>query len=105
MRRPVDLADYVEHFRARVLQDALNEATAAYWLRRAETFEWACSRPGDLLGPHTTPAQRAARDQEKRAIAAACRHRASLAPLQTQPAADVWAALADAERPTWPDAA
>lgn len=33
-----DLAAYVEHFRARVLQDALNEALPSYWLRRAETF-------------------------------------------------------------------
>lgn len=33
-----DLAEYVEHFRHRVLQDALAEATSAYWLRRAETF-------------------------------------------------------------------
>lgn len=31
-------AKFVEHFRARVLQDALAEALPAYWLRRAETF-------------------------------------------------------------------
>lgn len=30
--------EYVEHFRHRVLQDALAEATAAYWMRRAEQF-------------------------------------------------------------------
>ncbi len=34
----MDLNEYVEHFRARVLQDAFNEATAAYWTRRAEKF-------------------------------------------------------------------
>jgi hypothetical protein len=33
-----DLATYVEHFRARVLQDTLAEALPAYWLRRAKTF-------------------------------------------------------------------
>ena len=33
-----DLPDVVEHFRKRVLQDALTEATAAYWNRRAEQF-------------------------------------------------------------------
>ncbi|HWI43257.1 MAG TPA: hypothetical protein VNS81_06525 [Nocardioides sp.] len=33
-----DLEEHVEHFRTRVLQDALAEATAKYWLRRAETF-------------------------------------------------------------------
>lgn len=34
----MDLDAYVSHFRARVLQDALAEATTAYWTRRAETF-------------------------------------------------------------------
>lgn len=33
------LADTVEHFRKRVLQDALNEATAAYWRKRALDFD------------------------------------------------------------------
>lgn len=33
-----DLPEYVDNFRRRVLADALQEATAAYWLRRAETF-------------------------------------------------------------------
>ncbi|HET7386140.1 MAG TPA: hypothetical protein VFJ19_05670 [Nocardioidaceae bacterium] len=33
-----NLAAYTEHFRARVLQDALNEATPRYWRRRAEQF-------------------------------------------------------------------
>lgn len=28
----------LEHFRRRVVQDALQEATAAYWTRRAKTF-------------------------------------------------------------------
>jgi hypothetical protein len=32
---PYDL----EHFRARVLQDAMNEAFAPYWRRRAEWFD------------------------------------------------------------------
>lgn len=34
---PLDLD--VEHFRARVLQDALAEATSSYWLRRAVELE------------------------------------------------------------------
>lgn len=55
-----DLDDFVRHFSTRVLQDALNEATAAYWLKRAETFE--------AVGN--------ARCDE---IAIACRNRASLA--------------------------
>lgn len=43
-------SDYVTHFRARVLQDALAEATVEYWRRRAETFEWAKPRHGERHG-------------------------------------------------------
>jgi hypothetical protein len=50
----------VEHFQRRVLEDALNEACSAYWLRRADDF----AKVG-------TPAC----DE----IAQACRHRAELA--------------------------
>src|SRR4051812_35810244 len=32
------LADHVDHFRARVLQDAIAEATSSYWNRRARQF-------------------------------------------------------------------
>jgi hypothetical protein len=35
---PRRLVEDVEHFRRRVLQDALAEATSAYWHRRAEDF-------------------------------------------------------------------
>lgn len=56
------LHTYVTHFFRRVLQDAWIEATAAYWLRRAEIF--------DAVG---TPAC----DE----IAQACRNRATLADL------------------------
>ena len=55
-----DLSEHVQHFRQRVLQDALAEATAAYWQRRAQQFA--------AVG---TPAC----DE----IALACRNRASLA--------------------------
>lgn len=34
----IDLSGYIDHFRARVLQDALAEATADYWLRRGAAF-------------------------------------------------------------------
>ncbi len=61
--QPADkLAAYIEHFRGRVLQDALLEATANYWLRRAKTFE-AVGNP---------------RCDE---IALACRRHATLVPL------------------------
>lgn len=54
-----DLPEYVANFRYRVLVDAIVEATSAYWLRRAETFE--------AVGTHAC-------DE----IARACRNRASL---------------------------
>lgn len=62
---PLALADYVDHFRARVLQDAIAEATASYWLRRAATF--------DAVGT-----------QSCESIAQACRNAASLALVQDQ---------------------
>jgi hypothetical protein len=43
----------LDHFRARVLQDALTEATAQYWLRRAQQFEAAAPKPDDYRGQAT----------------------------------------------------
>lgn len=43
----------VEHFRARVLQDALNEGSAIYWLRRARDLAKGLHRPGDFPGGRT----------------------------------------------------
>jgi len=63
----MDLAEHVAHFRARVLQDALNEATSSYWLSRAETFTAVGNERCDE-------------------IALACRNAAALAIYQTAPA-------------------
>lgn len=73
-----DLEDYTEHFRKRVLQDALTEATAAYWRRRAETFEAALPRPGDFTG-NATPEQVEAQRMRLAATILACRQRAAVA--------------------------
>jgi hypothetical protein len=54
------LVEHVEHFRHRVMQDALAEATAAYWNHRAEDF--------DAVGT-----------QECDETAQACRNRAKVA--------------------------
>lgn len=99
MNQHVDLAGYVEHFRARVLQDALNEATAAYWHRRADAFDQARSRPGDHPG-RAAPADPAARDRELDTIARACRTRAALAQLQTAIDPDVYHATHTAQTST-----
>jgi hypothetical protein len=40
----------LDHFRARILQDALTEATAQYWIHRAHQFRQAAPRPDDFHG-------------------------------------------------------
>ncbi|GAB6983519.1 hypothetical protein [Nocardioides pyridinolyticus] len=75
-----ELAAFIDHFRQRVLQDALTEATATYWLRRAEQFEAAKPRPGDFHGL-LTPAELSAKWSELDSIARACRVRASASPV------------------------
>jgi len=70
-----DLEEHVAHFRRRVMADALQEATAAYWRRRAETFQAAMPRATDFTG------QASAEDIEARrmrlaAVTLACRQRA-----------------------------
>jgi hypothetical protein len=67
----------IDHFRARILQDALTEATAQYWLQRAEQFEDAAPRLDEYRGNAT-------RDELNEAwtrcyaTAAACRRHADL---------------------------
>jgi hypothetical protein len=40
----------IEHFKARLLQDALTEATAQCWIHRAHQFQQAAPRKGDYHG-------------------------------------------------------
>lgn len=83
----VSLGEYLDHFQRRVLQDALAEATKAYWLRRAQDFEAA--KPVEPPEGFRDPEQ--ARKQWKRchAAAEACRHAAELAPFQDFLAVDL----------------
>ena len=74
----LDLDDYLAAFAARILQDAFHEATAAYWERRAATFDWAAPRADDFLG-HATNADRLEQALRCKAAADACRHRALIA--------------------------
>jgi len=69
--------DYVEHFTKRVVQDALAEATAAYWRRRAAVFRDARPRAGDYNGRATS---RELRDRHRRLseVADACEGRAHM---------------------------
>lgn len=42
---PTSLVEFLDHMQHRVLQEALTTATANYWERRAESFEWAKPEP------------------------------------------------------------
>jgi hypothetical protein len=77
MSSRLDLAEHVEHFRERVLQDALADATAAYWRRRAGMYRWAAPRPGDFTG-RATAAELEERRRRCEQLAEQCDHRASL---------------------------
>lgn len=63
--------------RVRFLEQLLTEATAAYWDRRAQTFEACRPSPADYPGRAGRAALRA-RDQRCREVAEACRHHAEL---------------------------
>lgn len=47
--KPRGLAQHVEHFRWRVLQDAIAEATSVHWLRRATAFDRVGTPDCDLV--------------------------------------------------------
>ncbi len=69
--------DSAEQLRTRVVREALRDATAHTWTRRAQALEWARPRPSDFPG-RATPDELAARDARLAEQAAACRHRAEL---------------------------
>ena len=77
-RHRVDgLGDNIEHFRGRVVQDAISEALAIQWTRRAEAFERCLPRPDDFTG-RATPEQLEVQRQRIEATVFACRNRAAV---------------------------
>lgn len=70
-------ADQIDHFRRRVIQDAMTSATATYWLRRAEQLETCLPQPGDYPGT-ATPAETAERVAALRQAIENCRNHARL---------------------------
>ncbi len=82
------------HFRARVLQDELSQATAIFWHRRAQTFLDAMPRPTDYNG-RATAAELAERAERCRQAAEVCMQRASLETPGQPIDPDVWAVLAE----------
>jgi hypothetical protein len=86
----------LDHFRARILQDALTEATAAYWLRRAEQFEAAAPQPTDYSG-HASQEQLTKAWVQCQTAASTCRRHAELI-MQGRPeeiSDEVWAVLGE----------
>lgn len=79
----LEVEEYVEHFHRRVLQDALNQATRTYWLRRAEQFEDAKPRLDDYHG-NATRAELSRQWNLAHETAEACRRRAEAALFQDQ---------------------
>jgi len=75
-RRARSVVTYAEHFAWRVLQDALNEASATYWRRRAEALRAARHREGDYLPDGRLEAART-RWRELTEAARACDNAAS----------------------------
>lgn len=69
---------YIEQFQRRLVADAMQEATAAYWRRRAAAFDAATPRPEDFRG-QASPQEIKEQQARLRALAEACRHRAVLA--------------------------
>ncbi len=78
------LAEYIDHFRARVVQDAVTEAMALTWRRRARTFEACVPRPEDFNG-QASEEELAARRERLEETARACYHRASISLIGGQP--------------------
>lgn len=76
--RLVSIEDKVEQASRRILQDVFTEGLAAYWERRAQTFEDARAKPGDYVPLHSRidPAERGARDRDLAETALACRRKA-----------------------------
>jgi hypothetical protein len=70
-------AEHLEHFSRRFVQEVIDDATAAYYLKRAQAFEDAKPKPGDFHGQATVEELR---EQWLRLdqIATACRARAGV---------------------------
>lgn len=97
------LESYLAHFQWRVLQDALAQATADHWDRRATDLEHARPRRGDYHG-QATPRDRALKHRQLTDAATACRNKATLlrdTGLDTDAQAAIAAVLA--ERHTTPE--
>ena len=81
LRTLLERIDLAEPMRRRAVQEAISQATAEWWRRRAEQFQWARPRPGDYNGAATSE-ELAAADERCLGIAQACLAKASLIELE-----------------------
>ena len=86
----------IEHFQARVLQDALTEATAQYWVHRAHQFQQAAPRLDEYRGQATSE-QLTERWIECMATMQACLNHADLIRQESPESIndEVWAVLGE----------
>lgn len=77
MTEPIRFGDDLLMFTIRLIQNAIDEMTAAHWDRRALDFEDAISRPGDYPGRRSAEERKVA-DDKCRLIALCCRRHAAL---------------------------
>jgi hypothetical protein len=76
-RRCVLINIDIDRFKARLLQDCLSQATAQYWLHRADQFLEAAPRRGDFHG-NASEEELVDAWERCRAAALACRRHAQL---------------------------
>lgn len=84
----------LEHFRARVLQDALDQATVAHWIGRHAALSASLPRPGDYIGQASPEELNAREARVRRELEAVDRHIHLLEHTYREPLPEVWEALA-----------
>ncbi len=77
LRRIIAQLDIDEQLRKRAAQQAILQAEAWHWSKRAEEFHAAAPRPGDYNG-RATPEMLAAAAERCRATALACRRKSRI---------------------------
>jgi hypothetical protein len=80
-REPVPVDSYLDHFVMRLLTEAIEQQTRAFWLKRAQDFLDARPRAGEYHGKKT-PEQLREAWRRLTQIANACRARAQVAPIE-----------------------
>ena len=86
----------IDHSRARILQDALTEATAQYWIHRAHQLQQAAPRQDDYHGNATTEELREAWYRCMDTAQACLRHADLIRERSEEISAEVWAVLEEA---------